>query len=511
MLALYFTYSRGGLLALLVACGCLIALSHDRLWLLATLAIGALGALPAMLAVQARRGLADNIAEPGRGRPGADGAARSCSPACALALLLFAGAAPARAQRAARLTGRALAISRDPDGAERGSRLVAALVAIGAAIAVGGRAWDQFIELRRRSSPSQPEQHFSDLSGAGRDEFWRVALDAFGEEPVVGHGAGTYQFSWDRAALDRPKPVTTPTRSTSRPSPSSAWSAACSSSAWSAALLWAGFAAWRAARGPQRELLRGAASPSASPSRSAPAIDWFWEIAAVGAIFFLAAGALVAARCAPARPRPGRGERAAASGGASASPSPAWRVAWITALALIGPLLVDREIDASQRRRRRRQHRPAPSTTPTPPARSSPGRPPPTCSSGCWPRRRATTRPPSERLAPGDRPRRSATGCSTTCGRGSSTRPATQRPPAPTSPKRSGSTPEEAACAKGSKGADEPRPRHRAARPPPAARATAPGRRRPAAAAEPAPGAERLAPARRAAAAAARRSATGRR
>ncbi len=51
LLALYFTYSRGGLLALLVASGCLIALSRDRLWLLATLAIGVLGALPAMLAV----------------------------------------------------------------------------------------------------------------------------------------------------------------------------------------------------------------------------------------------------------------------------------------------------------------------------------------------------------------------------------------------------------------------------------------------------------------------------
>ena len=70
LLALYFTYSRGGLLALLVAGGCLLALSRDRLWLLATLAIGALGALPAVLAVQARRSLADNLAEPGRGRPG---------------------------------------------------------------------------------------------------------------------------------------------------------------------------------------------------------------------------------------------------------------------------------------------------------------------------------------------------------------------------------------------------------------------------------------------------------
>ena len=62
LLALYFTYSRGGLLALVVACACLIALSRDRLWLLATLAIGVLGALPAVLAVQARHSLADNLA-----------------------------------------------------------------------------------------------------------------------------------------------------------------------------------------------------------------------------------------------------------------------------------------------------------------------------------------------------------------------------------------------------------------------------------------------------------------
>src|SRR6476620_2157802 len=52
LLALYFTYSRGGLLAMLVACGCLIAVSRDRLWLLATLAIGVTRALPAVLSVQ---------------------------------------------------------------------------------------------------------------------------------------------------------------------------------------------------------------------------------------------------------------------------------------------------------------------------------------------------------------------------------------------------------------------------------------------------------------------------
>ena len=61
LLALYLTYSRGGLLATAIACGCLIVLSHDRLWLLGALAIGALGALPAVLVVQGHRSIAENL------------------------------------------------------------------------------------------------------------------------------------------------------------------------------------------------------------------------------------------------------------------------------------------------------------------------------------------------------------------------------------------------------------------------------------------------------------------
>ncbi|HEX6206307.1 MAG TPA: O-antigen ligase family protein [Solirubrobacterales bacterium] len=340
MLALYLTYSRGGLLSLLVACGCLIALSHDRLWLLATLAIGSLGALPAILVTQDKRALADNIA----GQAAVD-------EGLTVLMILLAGCLLAvglfwllrRLERSEHeATGRAVALSRHPTVLKAVAAGLAVL-AIGVVVAVGGRAWDQF------SSPdvqfnSYPESHFNDLSGTGRSEMWRVALDAFGEDPVAGHGAGTYRFSWTELRQIELKLL-------------DAHSLYLEAFAelgliggllvigLVGTLLWSGFAAWRAASGARRELYAVLLAACVAFAVGA-GIDWFWEIAAVGAIFFLAAGALVAARCAQLA-----GARAEADGqgdrrrfGLAVA---GLAVAWITALALIGPLLVDREIEAS--------------------------------------------------------------------------------------------------------------------------------------------------------------------
>lgn len=342
LLALYFTYSRGGVLALLVAGGCLVALSHDRLWMLGTLAIGVLGALPAVLAVQARDSLADNLD---------NGAA--VDQGLVVLLILLAGTALTLglfalmrrlAQRRGPLTGRAVAISRDPR-ALRAAAIGFAVLALVAMVAVGGRAWDQFsssdIEF-----PNQPQQHFSDFSGAGRHDFYRVALDAFDEEPIAGNGAGTYQFSWVKL-----RSIATPVHNAH-----SLYLEAFAELGLIGGLLvlgmvgfllWTGFSAWRHSSGIARE--RNAALLAVALALAVGmAIDWFWEIAALGAVFFLAGGALLAARCgqlASARAAAnGRGKNQGGIGFAIAGLA----VAWITALALIGPLLVDREIDASQ-------------------------------------------------------------------------------------------------------------------------------------------------------------------
>jgi hypothetical protein len=333
LLALYVTYSRGGLLALAVACGCLLILSHDRFWMLATLAAGALGALPAVLGVQAHRSVAENLDNPSVAGQGVT-VLLLLAAGTALALALFAALRRSET-RGGGFTGRAVELSRSP---------VAVLVGVIAAIAIGGRAWHQFTSPDLQVT-TQPESHFGQISGSGRSEFWRVAIDAFGEEPLLGHGAGTYQLSWDEL-----RRVTTPVHDAH-----SLYLQAFAELgvfggllvlAMVAALLWTGFAAWRAARGRRRELYAALLAVCVTFAVGA-AIDWFWEIAVIGAVFFLAGGALVAGRCAQLAQA-----RAAADGHAAQRryglAIAGLAVAWIAALALIGPLLVDREINASK-------------------------------------------------------------------------------------------------------------------------------------------------------------------
>jgi tetratricopeptide (TPR) repeat protein len=78
------------------------------------------------------------------------------------------------------------------------------------------------------------------------------------------------------------------------------------------------------------------------------AFDWFWEIAALGAIFFLAGGVVVAARCSQIGADPRREQGSKADGRRFGLTVTAVVLAWVSAIALVGPLLVEREIDSSQ-------------------------------------------------------------------------------------------------------------------------------------------------------------------
>jgi O-antigen ligase len=342
LLALYFTYSRGGLLSLVVACGCLLALSRDRLWLLATLAIGALGTFPAVLAVQSRHSLADNL-----------GGQAAIDQGVTVLLILLAGIAVSlllfaalrwEERREGGLSGRAVAISRNPS-VLRGIALAAVLLVIGVVATVGGRAWDQFSSPDIQF-PSNPQAHFADFSGAGRHEFYKVALDAFDEKPILGHGAGTYQFSWNQL-----RSIELPVHDAH-----SLYLEAFAELGviggllvigLIGTLLWCAFAAWRAAPDPQRDRYAALLAAMLAFAVGA-AFDWFWEIAALGAVFFLAGGVVVAARCAQIAADPRRPPDSKVEGRRFGLTVTAVVLAWVSAIALVGPLLVEREIDSSQ-------------------------------------------------------------------------------------------------------------------------------------------------------------------
>ncbi|HEX5610235.1 MAG TPA: O-antigen ligase family protein [Solirubrobacterales bacterium] len=342
LLALYFTYSRGGLVVLAVAAGCLLILSRDRLWLLATLAIGALGALPAMLAVDDRRDLYNALPTAATIDQGVT-VLLILLGGIAVALLLHAGLR-AIERRESPLTQRALRFSRNPLVLRR-IAIAGALVAIAAVIAFGGRAWDQFTNSESLQFPDQPAQHFNDFSAAGRNDFYRVALDGFGEEPLVGHGAGTYEFTWEQLrSIDLPLH-----------NAHSLYLEVFDELGLIGGvlivglfgyLLWTGFSAWRAASGPRRDLYAVLLAGMLAFAVGA-AIDWYWEIAGLGAVFFLLAGVVVSVRCAQissTAPSAKRKEDGRRYGLAVAGVV----VAWIAAVALIGPLLVQHELKSSQ-------------------------------------------------------------------------------------------------------------------------------------------------------------------
>jgi hypothetical protein len=345
VLALYFTYSRGGIVVLVLAAALLLALSPDRLWMLGTVVIGALCAVPAILYANSHSYIANNIPEGPRTDQG-----------LTTLLILLAGTAVALglfwAQRRAErghggLTERALAISRD-SRVLRGIGIATLVVLVVLGIAFGGRAWNKFSSADLGVT-AEGAGHVGEVTSGGRVQFWEVALEAFAEKPLLGHGAGTYQFSWNQ---DRPVAMTV----------HSAHSVYLQAFAELGIvgglltlgmvlfLLWVGVSAWRAASGRQRELYAVLLTVAFAVALGS-AFDFFWQIAGVGVIFFLCTGALVAARC-------GQLWRARAAGrsgaGDTTAPSPRYSlviaglaISWISMLALIGPLLVDHELNSS--------------------------------------------------------------------------------------------------------------------------------------------------------------------
>ena len=192
---LYFTFSRGALLALVVGAIVQLALDARRVRLLATGLVVGTPALAGVLLASRYHALTtagDSLATAQReGRELAWILIVLALVAAALAVGVHLAERRVRfPPRAGRILIATVAVA-------------AALVAVGALAAAGGPA--SVVTDARHAFRESPEPSTGDLnrrllsaSGNGRSDYWRVAREMIRDEPVLGGGAGSFEAHWFR-------------------------------------------------------------------------------------------------------------------------------------------------------------------------------------------------------------------------------------------------------------------------------------------------------------------------
>lgn len=171
-----------------------------------------------------------------------------------------------------------------------------ALLVIVAALALGvpaelGRQYDRFVSNEQSVSATDQRARLTSLDNGYRLEFWRAALRGYRAEPARGAGAGTYELQWSR---ERPVEFT----ATDGHSLYLETLAELGVPGLAlllvviAAMLWAGVAV---ARGPARHA-GGLVLAAVALWAIHAGVDWDWEMPVLTLPIFALAGAAVAAR-----------------------------------------------------------------------------------------------------------------------------------------------------------------------------------------------------------------------
>jgi hypothetical protein len=198
-LALFYTLSRGGILAAVIGISAFLALTSDRRQTVRTLLIaGAGSALLILVADQALPALEGGHRDAAAHREG------NVMLALVAAVCLAVGLAQrAIARREPRAWGGAWPRSSPPLRV----RSVAALVAVAGVLILlvggvtvlsdGGPALTA-PELGLSEAEQRQPERLTRLSTRGRYQIWRSALDAAGTAPLHGIGPGSFEFWWAR-------------------------------------------------------------------------------------------------------------------------------------------------------------------------------------------------------------------------------------------------------------------------------------------------------------------------
>ena len=193
--ALYFTFSRGGLAVAVLGVVLYVALGHSRRLATTLVAIGIPTAIAVVVAYDADVLATAEYADAG-------------SEATRTTLVVLASALGAAVLRAAALPLERRLLAVRVSRPARRTILIGASAAVLAAVVVAAVATPLVSEIddRRREfternfvtfTPDNRDR-LTQASANGRIESWRVARHAFEREPVTGTGAGTYHLQWQR-------------------------------------------------------------------------------------------------------------------------------------------------------------------------------------------------------------------------------------------------------------------------------------------------------------------------
>ncbi len=312
LVAMYFSFSRGALLALAAGTLVLLVLAKHRFEVLGNLAVTA---LPALWVVSQAREFPGLVTRPvSTGVIKADGLAL-IDPLLKGVLLALA------AQVLFSLIVRAVE-EFTPDGVRRGMRAIGTTVAV-VVVAVGLVAsWTAFQELggveelrsQVTASDSGPAaeavaadqtQRLTSLSAANRIALWEIAWDNFREHPLTGTGGETYQIVYAREVPGAPETVL---------HPHSMWMSLLSDTGIVAFLAFGAFCvgslafacynAFSKTRTRTSRALIAGSTAAATAYLVSSSIDWNWYIPASTVPFFALAAVAVGMRRRRELPKP---------------------------------------------------------------------------------------------------------------------------------------------------------------------------------------------------------------
>ena len=328
--ALYLTYSRGGILVAALSLVLVLFLSRHRLRILGTAVIAVAASVPILLTIDGYPAIA--------GTGGGDPSTSESLVVLLVALVCITLGALA-AESALRLARRRPDLTRRPLEVSRDRRVLVGIAGAGATIFLalilvfGDSVWEQFTDGNIPVA-ADPKERFTELSGSWRYEFNQVAIDTFVDNPLIGTGAGTYRFEWNR---QREAQMTTLDAHSFYLQNLAELGiiGGLVSLALALSLIWLGVLAWRRRRDREAPVMLALTVSLLL----AFGLDWFWRLGATGALLMLLAAWIAASMS---------GDRSDRSAGAGSGTKLAGLLAaWLAIVALAVPAIADRYVKAS--------------------------------------------------------------------------------------------------------------------------------------------------------------------